>query len=86
MLAARLSEVLATRPTAQWVQALTAAGVPAGPVNDIPAALELASTLGLAPVALAAGVPTVANPITLSRTPVDYRLAPPNPHPGPGRG
>ena len=73
-------------PTADWVTDLTAAGVPAGPVNDIPAALELATTLGLAPVAPIAGVPTVANPISLSRTPVDYRLAPPGPHPGPGRG
>ena len=88
VLAGRLSEVLATRPTSQWVRALTSAGVPAGPVNDIPAALELASTLGLAPIALAAGVPTVANPIGLSRTPVDYRLAPPDPssRPGPDHG
>ena len=85
-LAGRLSEVLIRRPTAQWVADLTAAGVPAGPVNDIPAALDLAATLGLDPIALAAGVPTVANPITLSRTPVDYRLAPPSPRPGPDHG
>lgn len=78
-LAARLSEVLSTRPTAAWIPALASAGVPAGPVNDIPAALDLAHELGLAPVALADGVPTVANPITLSRTPVDYRTAPPSP-------
>jgi crotonobetainyl-CoA:carnitine CoA-transferase CaiB-like acyl-CoA transferase len=85
-LAAHLGVVLTTRPTAAWVSALTAAGVPAGPVNDIPAALELATTLGLAPVVMAAGVPTVASPITLSRTPVDYRSAPPRHHPGPDRG
>jgi crotonobetainyl-CoA:carnitine CoA-transferase CaiB-like acyl-CoA transferase len=81
-LARRLNEVLTGRPTAHWVRALAAAGVPAGPVNDIPAALDLAAALGLAPVALAGGVRTVANPITLSRTPVDYRLAPPSAHPG----
>ena len=65
---------------------MTVAGVPAGPVNDIPAALALATTLGLTPVVMTAGVPTVANPITLSRTPVDYRSAPPVPHPGPDHG
>lgn len=81
-LAARLSAVLSTRPTAEWVRQLTAVSVPAGPVNDIPAALELATSLGLAPIALAGGVPTVANPITLSRTPVDYRSAPPSAHVG----
>ena len=86
VLARRLSGVVGTRPTSDWVADLTAAGVPAGPVNDIPAALELATTLGLCPVAHAGGIPTVANPITLSRTPVDYRLAPPSVHPGSGRG
>lgn len=86
VLARRLSEVLCTRPTPDWIGDLTAAGVPAGPVNDIPAALELATTLGLTPVVDAAGVPTVANPITLARTPVDYRLPPPGPHPGPDHG
>jgi crotonobetainyl-CoA:carnitine CoA-transferase CaiB-like acyl-CoA transferase len=86
LLAGLLSEVLATRPTADWVADLTAAGVPAGPVNDIPAALDLATTLGLAPVVDAAGIPTVANPITMSRTPVDYRLAPPSPQQGPDHG
>ena len=78
-LADLIGRVLASRPTAYWVGALTAAGVPAGPVNDLPAALALAESLGLSPIVDAAGVPTVANPITLSRTPVDYRLAPPAP-------
>ncbi len=85
LLAARLSTVLSARPTAEWVRELTVAGVPAGPVNDIPAALDLAASLGLAPVALADGCPTVANPITLSRTPVDYRSAPPSPYLGSAR-
>jgi crotonobetainyl-CoA:carnitine CoA-transferase CaiB-like acyl-CoA transferase len=51
--------------------------VPAGPVNDIPGALALAEGLGLQPVADAGGLPTLANPIRLSRTPASYRLAPP---------
>ncbi len=78
LLTARLKQLLAPRPAVQWVAELTAAGVPAGPVNDLPAALTLAEELGLAPVASAGGVLAVANPITLSRTPVGYRSAPPH--------
>jgi crotonobetainyl-CoA:carnitine CoA-transferase CaiB-like acyl-CoA transferase len=81
-LAMRLGAVLRTAATAHWVPVLTAAGVPSGPVNDIPAALALADRLGLDPIARAGGVPTVAHPIGLSRTPATYRLAPPG-HPGP---
>ncbi len=76
-LARLLAEQLRAAPSSHWVAALTEVGVPAGPVNDIPAALELAARLGLEPIVDAGGVPTVANPIGLSRTPVSYRLAPP---------
>lgn len=76
-LAAVLGPVLQTGTAASWAAQLSARGVPAGPVNDLPGALALAEELGLAPIADAAGVPTVANPITLSRTPVEYRLPPP---------
>lgn len=79
-LRALLAPVLATRTAREWAVDLTSAGVPAGPVHDLPAALALAEQLGLSPIADAAGVATVSNPITLSRTPVDYRMAPP---PGP---
>jgi crotonobetainyl-CoA:carnitine CoA-transferase CaiB-like acyl-CoA transferase len=60
-----------------WFTALTAAGVPSGPIHDIAGAFALAERLGLDPVADAGGEPTVANPITLSRTPASYRLGPP---------
>jgi crotonobetainyl-CoA:carnitine CoA-transferase CaiB-like acyl-CoA transferase len=80
-LVAELAAVLRQRPSTHWVERLGAAGVPAGPVNDIPAALALAEQLGLAPIVHAGGsdggTSGVANPITLSRTPVDYRLPAP---------
>jgi crotonobetainyl-CoA:carnitine CoA-transferase CaiB-like acyl-CoA transferase len=85
-LVAELARALAGRSAAHWSEVLTAAGVPAGPVNDLPAALALAEHLGLAPVVDAAGTPTVANPVGLSRTPATYRLAPPRPTPGRGDG
>ena len=80
-----LSNALATGTAQHWADRLTAAGVPAGPVNDIPAALALAGQLGLDPVVDAGGTPTIACPIGLSRTPATYRSGPPAP-PQEGRG
>ena len=75
-LAARFGE----RTTADWLAALDAADVPAGPINDIPAAFD-------SPWAAGATVemdhprlgPTrqVAPPFAFSRTPASVRTAPP---------
>ena len=46
-----LEAVLRTRDADQWQQLLTAAGVPCGPINGIDQAFDLASRLGLEPVA-----------------------------------
>jgi crotonobetainyl-CoA:carnitine CoA-transferase CaiB-like acyl-CoA transferase len=81
-LAAELERALAARPAAEWVEELSARRVPAGVVNDIGAAFELAERLGLAPtVAIAredgSRARLTRNPIGLSATPPTYRLAPP---------
>ena len=77
---------LVTRPAAEWIDAFTAANVPAGRVNTIGQAFELAETLGLdvvaaTPAADEAGRPqqlrSVALPIHLSRTPARYGTPPP---------
>ncbi len=60
-----------------WISRLGKVGVPIGPINNIAQAMELAEKLGLHPVISLAGSTSVANPITLSKTPVTYRLAPP---------
>ena len=72
-----LLERLATRSAREWFDVLTAAGIPCGPINDVRGGVELATDLGLEPVAYAGGVPTVRNPIGLSATPPRYDLAPP---------
>jgi crotonobetainyl-CoA:carnitine CoA-transferase CaiB-like acyl-CoA transferase len=73
---------LASAPASEWAAKLTAARVPAGVVNDLAGAFELARSLGLEPVVdvPADDGPPVAltrNPIGLSRTPPTYRAAPP---------
>jgi crotonobetainyl-CoA:carnitine CoA-transferase CaiB-like acyl-CoA transferase len=77
-----LDRALRDQPADHWSEVLTAARVPAGPVNDVGAAFRLASELGLDPVVeIPDGdgppVPLTRNPITLSRTPASYRSAPP---------
>ncbi len=76
-LAAALSAELVRRDADEWFGALSAAGVPCGPINDIAEAVRLADSLGLAPVAEAGGLPTVADPLELSATPVRYSRRPP---------
>ncbi|MGH9088604.1 MAG: CaiB/BaiF CoA transferase family protein [Acidimicrobiales bacterium] len=77
----QLEQRLGTRPVAHWVAGLRAAGIACGPVNDIAAAFEQAERLGLSPrVTQAAGnrqYTTVANPLSLSASPVRYRRPPP---------
>ncbi len=46
-----------------WVDRLNAAGVPAGPINDVPSAFAFAERLGLDPVWELDGVRTVRSPL-----------------------
>ncbi len=77
-----LEEILRLRPCRAWVEVLRQHDVPCGAVQDISQAFELADRLGLDAVRHlvrddGSGASSVANPITLSRTAVSYRLAPP---------
>ncbi|CEA09600.1 Succinyl-CoA:(R)-benzylsuccinate CoA-transferase subunit BbsF [Arthrobacter saudimassiliensis] len=78
-----LEDRLGRRTAAQWAAALNREGVPAGKVNSIAEALALAEELGLDPIVDTGQGPgrrssrQVANPIRMSRTPVRYRLPPP---------
>jgi crotonobetainyl-CoA:carnitine CoA-transferase CaiB-like acyl-CoA transferase len=80
-LAPLLHQQLSARTSAEWFDALVAAGVPCGPINTLDGGIALATELGLAPVVTAgtgaAGVLTAAHPITYSRTPPSYPLPPP---------
>jgi crotonobetainyl-CoA:carnitine CoA-transferase CaiB-like acyl-CoA transferase len=77
-----LERGLAPRPAEEWVRLLSERRVPAGVVNDLSAAFELATEIGLEPVVSmrredGAEVALTRNPIRLSETPPSYRLAPP---------
>jgi crotonobetainyl-CoA:carnitine CoA-transferase CaiB-like acyl-CoA transferase len=81
-LRAELETRLIEREVKEWIDDLSARGVPAGAVNDIEAAFALAERLGLNPIAsvkddAGTAVRLPANPIRLSLTPPSYRTAPP---------
>jgi crotonobetainyl-CoA:carnitine CoA-transferase CaiB-like acyl-CoA transferase len=62
---------------ADWVDRLSAAGVPAGPINDVAQAFAFAQSLGLDPVWEIGGVRTVRSPMRLSGTPARAQRRPP---------
>jgi crotonobetainyl-CoA:carnitine CoA-transferase CaiB-like acyl-CoA transferase len=81
-LAASIAPVLARRSVQEWVAKFEAAGIPCSPINDIAqvfadpqvVAREMVRPLehpGAGPV------PTIANPIRLSRTPLGHSRPPP---------
>lgn len=77
-----LNEITATRTTAEWIGQLEARAVPCGPINGLAEVFAdpQVQARGLAvkmPHPEAGEVPLVASPIRLSKTPVEYRRAPP---------
>ena len=69
-----LAPLFAVCSRAELAHSLSAAGVPCGPVNDVREAFALAASLGLGSIVeMAGGARQVANPISLSATPVSYR-------------
>jgi len=83
-----LEALLARRSAAQWARALTAARVPAGSVNDLAAAYQLAARLGLEPIvevpeqaAPTAGADEpdpAGEPVRLTRNPIALSQTPPS--------
>jgi len=76
-----LAEKLAARSAADWFDALIAVGVPCGPINTVDKGIEFAQKIGLEPI-VTAGFPgrtrpAMRHPVTFSKTPASYPLAPP---------
>jgi crotonobetainyl-CoA:carnitine CoA-transferase CaiB-like acyl-CoA transferase len=76
-----LREITRQKSTSTWMAVLEKAGVPCGPINDIAGAFSdphvLARELRRDLPHHRGMAPTVASPIRLSATPVEYRSAPP---------
>ena len=77
-----LNKLTIRRPTAEWIRALEAVGVPCGPINTLAEVFAdpQVQARGLRidiPHPAIGPVPQVASPIRLSATPVEYRNPPP---------
>ena len=77
-----LNEIFATRTTHDWVEALEAAGVPNGPINDIQQVFEEPQLVARGmrielDHPLAGKVPLVASPMRFSETPLEFKSPPP---------
>jgi crotonobetainyl-CoA:carnitine CoA-transferase CaiB-like acyl-CoA transferase len=78
----RITRALATRGCAEWTDRLNAAGVPAGPVNTVPAALEQAQITARQMVVevehpVAGMLRMLGTPLKLSAQPASIRRPPP---------
>jgi crotonobetainyl-CoA:carnitine CoA-transferase CaiB-like acyl-CoA transferase len=78
----RITKALAARGCAEWTDRLNAAGVPAGPVNTVPAALGQPQVAAREMVAeidhpVAGMLKTLGSPIKLSSQPASIRRPPP---------
>ena len=78
----RIAGIMMTKTSADWLEQLNARGIPCGPINDIeqvfadPQVQHRGLQLELDHPA-AGKVASVANPIKLSETPIEYDRSPP---------
>jgi len=77
-----IAEVMRTRTKREWIEMLEAATVPCGPINNMKEVFEDPQVQHRKlrvdiPHPLGGVAPVVASPLRLSKTPVEYRLAPP---------
>jgi crotonobetainyl-CoA:carnitine CoA-transferase CaiB-like acyl-CoA transferase len=81
-LGAEIEAITATRPTAEWIEAMSEAGVPAGEINDVAQVFADPQVrhLGLAQPVAGGEDRLVGQPIHMSRTP--SRIAAPPPEAG----
>lgn len=82
VLTPQINKIMKSRTTAQWIDVLEQHNVPCGPVNTIEDALNDPQVIhrGMQREIVredGTRVPLIANPINFSKTPVEYKKAPP---------
>ncbi|WP_119070385.1 CaiB/BaiF CoA transferase family protein [Aggregatilinea lenta] len=73
-----LATVFALLPVNTWMRTLIEAGIPAGPINSVPAALADPHTAARGLIEQVGDAPMIASPLKLSETPPVTRREPPH--------
>ncbi|HEX8842726.1 MAG TPA: CoA transferase, partial [Sphingomicrobium sp.] len=73
-----VSEAIATKAAAEWLEQLEAAGIPAGPINTVTQALSDVQAQHRQVVRSIAGMPLVGSPVRLDGERADSDLPPPS--------
>jgi formyl-CoA transferase len=78
-----LAEIFARRTTQEWCDALEAAGVPNGPINDLKQVFDEPQVIARRmrielEHSLAGKVPLIASPMKFSGTPLEHKVPPPS--------
>ncbi|HEY8592985.1 MAG TPA: CaiB/BaiF CoA-transferase family protein [Sphingomicrobium sp.] len=74
---ALVAEVIRSKPAADWLEQLEAAGIPAGPINRISQALSDVQAQHRQMVRTMAGIPMVGSPVRIDGERADSDLPPP---------
>src|SRR5690606_43928 len=78
-----IANVIGEQTTAYWIEVMEAAGVPCGPINTIqdvfadPHVKQRQAQFTISSKNKGE-IPSVANPLKLSESPIEYRMAPPD--------
>ena len=72
-----VSEAIRTKPAAEWLDQLEAAGIPAGPINSVTQALSDVQAQHRQMVRTIAGMPLVGSPVRFDGARADSDLPPP---------
>ena len=73
----KLNSIFATKTATAWIGLLQEEQIPVGPINNISEAFDLAKALELQAIVEIQGARSVANPIQLSESAIQYLLPPP---------
>jgi crotonobetainyl-CoA:carnitine CoA-transferase CaiB-like acyl-CoA transferase len=72
-----IGRIIRTRPAAEWLEQLEAAGIPAGPINRLTQALSDVQAQHRQMVRTIAGTPVVGSPVRINGQRADSDLPPP---------